>query len=136
MLSVTGNRAFTSGGYDPTIKVALGKDARNGFYVGGNLNFTSRSGIGGRFLQTAASISVDHELGKGFGAFWEVFGFNRLEKGGSTAWVGDVGVTRDLNRNAQMDVRVGRRLTAAGPGLYWGVGFVFRQIPGARWLRP
>jgi hypothetical protein len=130
ILSVpSGSKDFSSGGYDPTLKLALGKDLRKGFYVGGNVNFSSRSGPGGRFFQNAMSLSLDHELGHHFGAFWEVFGFQALEKGGPAAFIADTGVTRDINKNTQIDLRVGRRLSAAGPGLYWGMGIVVRQTP-------
>ena len=122
-----GNAEFSSGTYDPTLKVALGKDLTQGFSLGGNINFSSISTPDGRFLQTAFSASLGHSLGRGYSGYWEIFGFTPWEKNGSAAWIANTGITRSIGRNAQVDVRVGKRLTDCGPGWFWGAGMAFRQ---------
>jgi hypothetical protein len=129
-----GSSEFSSGDYDPTLKVALGKDLPKGFRIGGNVNFSSLTSDDGRFLQTAFSASLGHSLGHGLGAYWEFFGFTPWEKGGSAAWIANTGVTRSIGKNAQIDVRVGKSLTGSGPGWFWGMGVAFRQ-PGWQFLR-
>jgi hypothetical protein len=122
-----GSPDFSSGGYDPTLKVALGKDLPAGFSLGGNVNLSSINTPDGRFLQTAYSASVGHSLGRGFGGYWELFGFTPWEKDGSAAWIANAGITHSIGRNAQVDLRVGKRLTDAGPGWFWGIGLAVRE---------
>ncbi len=76
-----GSPFFSSGAWDPTLKIAIGKDLPKGFSASGNVDFSSLTTPEGRFLQTAWSVSVDHPLGRGFGAYWEVFGFTPWDKG-------------------------------------------------------
>jgi hypothetical protein len=122
-----GSAEFSSGGYDPTLKVALGKDLPKGFSLGGNVNFSSLNTPCDRFLQTALSASLGHSLGGGFRGYWEIFGFTPWEKDGSTAVIVNTGITRSIGKNAQVDIRVGKRLTESGPGWFWGMGVAFRQ---------
>ena len=122
-----GSPGFSSGGYDPTLKVVLGKDLPEGFSLGGNANFSSLTTPEGRFLKTAFSASLGHSLGRGFDAFWEIFGFAPWEKAGSPAWIAQTGVARSIGKNSQIDVRVGKRLTESGPGWFWGLGVAFRR---------
>jgi hypothetical protein len=122
-----GSPFFSSGAWDPTLKVALGKDLPQGFGATGNVNFSSLTTPEGRFFQTASSISVDHPLGNGFRAYWEVFGFTPWDKGATAAWIANTGITRSAGRNAQLDIRVGKRLTDVGPNWFWGVGVAFRK---------
>ena len=122
-----GSAYFSSGGYDPTVKVALGKDLARGFSVGGNVNFSSLNTPQGRFRQTAWSASLGHDVGRGFGAYWEVFGFVPWDKDGSAAWLANTGISRSIGKNVQFDVRVGKSLTDSGPNWFWGMGMAVRQ---------
>lgn len=123
----TGASAFSSGGYEPTIKFALDKDLIAGFTVGGNLNLSSLRTDTGRFIQRGYSLSLGHDLVAGFGGYWEVYGFTPWEEGSTTAWIGNTGLTHAVGKNAQLDVRVGKRMSGVGPDWFAGVGFVFRQ---------
>ena len=118
---------FSSSGYDPTVKLAWSRDLPAGFSLGGNVNFSSLTESEGRFLQTAASWSLGHDLPAGFGAYWEVFGFSPWEKGGKASWIANSGITHGLGKNAQIDVRGGKRMTEAGPNWFAGVGFAVRR---------
>lgn len=126
-----GCASFTSGAWDPTLKVALGKDFPKGFSLGGNVNLSSLTTPDGRFFQTALSASLGHSLGRGFGAYGEVFGFTPWDRGSTAAWIANTGVTRSLGRNAQVDIRFGKRLNSAGPNWFWGIGLAVRQPAGA-----
>lgn len=122
-----GSPFFSSGAWDPTLKIAIGKDLPKGFSASGNVDFSSLTTPEGRFLQTAWSVSVDHPLGRGFGAYWEVFGFTPWDKGSSAARIADTGITRSAGRNAQVDIRAGKRLSHVGSNWFWGVGVAFRK---------
>jgi hypothetical protein len=121
------NEHFSSLGYDPTIKLAWSRDLPKGFSLGGNLNYSSLTENNGRFLQTAASWSLGHDLKAGFGAYWEVFGFSPWEKGGKVSWIANSGITHGVGKNAQIDVRAGKRMTEVGPNWFVGVGFAVRR---------
>ena len=121
------NEHFSSSGYDPAIKLAWSRDLPAGFSFGGNVNFSSLTENDGRFLQSAASWSLGHDLPAGFGAYWEVFSFSPWEKGGSASWIANSGITHGLGKNAQIDVRGGKRMTEAGPNWFVGVGFAVRR---------
>jgi hypothetical protein len=123
----TGGANFSSRGYDPTVKLALEKDLMRGFTLGGNLNLSSFQTPEGRFRQTAFSASLGHELGAGFGAYWEVFGFSPWEKGGAAAVIVNTGISHGIGKRAQVDVRVGRRITEAGPDWFFGMGMAIRE---------
>lgn len=126
----TGHHLFSSGGYDPTVKLAWSKSLPWKFDVGGNFNVSSLSTPEGRFLQTATSVSFGHDLAAGFGGYWEVFGFSPIDKDSASAWIANTGLTHGIGRNAQLDVRVGRRITAEGPDVFFGFGLAFRRPTG------
>jgi hypothetical protein len=123
----SGGAVFTSGGVDPTLKVALAKQFPKGFSLGGNVILSSLSTSAGRYFQNGLSASLGHSLGCKMDGFWEVFGFTPLDKGGTSAWIADTGITRPIGKNAQIDIRVGKNWTEAGPGWFWGLGLAFRH---------
>jgi hypothetical protein len=128
ILSVpTGASAFSSGHYEPTVKLAVSKDAPLGFSIGANFNVSSLSGESSRYAQRAASVTLGHALFAGFGGYWEVFAISPWEQGSGTAWVGNTGVSHAIGENVQLDVRVGKRMTSVGPNWFAGVGFAVRQ---------
>jgi hypothetical protein len=123
-----GSDAFTSGGYDPTVKLTWSRDLARGFGLGGNVIVSSITDDGARFTQTAVSASLGHGLGEGWGGFWELYGASALSRDGNSAWLFDTGVTRALGTNAQIDVSVGRGLTEDAPDWFIGVGFSIRGL--------
>ena len=122
-----GSPDFSSGDYDPGLKVALGKDLPKGFSLGGNVNVSSLTTPDGRFLQTAFSASLGHGLRRGFRGYWEIFGLTPWQNAGSAAWLANAGVTHSIGKHAQIDARAGKRLTDVGPDWFWGFGMAFRQ---------
>lgn len=127
----SGSSQFTSGGYEPGVKIALARDLPANFTLGSNINFNSLIGESGRFLQKTYTASLGHGLGRGFGGYWEVYSVGPWDTG--RAWIANSGVTHMMGENAQWDFRVGRRLTAEGPDWFVGGGFVFRQRPRFAW---
>jgi len=122
----TGSAAMTSGAYDPTLKLTYAKTLGRGFELSGNVNFSRVTDGAEVFGQRAYSVSVGHDLAGGWGAYWEAYGFSRLEKDGAAAWTLDTGVSRGLGRNMQIDIEAGRGITAAAPDWFVGAGFALR----------
>jgi hypothetical protein len=122
----TGSDGFTTGGYDPTVKLVLARDLPRGFGLGGNLIFASITEDSHRFTQTSMSVSLGHDLAAGWGGFWELYGASALSRDGGRAWLFDTGVTHTFGKNVQIDVSVGRGLTADAPDWFLGAGFAIR----------
>jgi len=125
----SGSAAFSSGGYDPTIKLTWARDLPHGFGLSGNFNYSSVT-EGERFNQGEAMASLGHDLGGGWAGFWELYGATALERDGSAAWLVDTGITHPLGGNAQFDVSVGRGLNRAAPNWFLGIGFSMRGLIG------
>jgi len=123
-----GSNDFTTGGYDPTIKFALGRSLPRGFGIGGNLIVSSVTEDTHRFTQTSVSASLAHALGEHWGGFWELYGASALSRDGGRAWLFDTGVTHTLGDNVQIDVSVGRGLTTDAPDWFIGAGFAIRGL--------
>ena len=122
----TGSHLFSSGSYDPTLKLAFSGDLPHGFSLGGNVNFSSLDSESGRTLQKAFSASLGHSIGAGFDAYWEIYGFSPWDETGA-AWIANTGIARGVGTNAQWDLRVGKKITEAGPDWFVGAGFAFRR---------
>jgi hypothetical protein len=122
----TGATGFSSGGVDPTLKIAWGRDMPAGFDVSGNVNFMSVTDDVGRFTQRALSVSVGHDVIAGFGGFIEAYTFTPMERGERSGVTLDWGVSRLIGRDFQFDVEAGRGLTAAAPDWFVGAGFALR----------
>ena len=125
-----GKREFSSGHHDPSVKLTWAKDGPVGFALSGNMNFASLSDETGRMSQQAATLSVGHDLGKGFAGYWEVYSFSREEREGPRVTVFQMGLTHGVGESAQLDVSVARRMTSAGPDWVVSTGFVIRHSLG------
>jgi hypothetical protein len=123
----SGSRTYSSRGFDPTLKIAWSKTLARGFSLGGNVNFSSGTTDDGRFTQRAFSWSLSHELPAGLSAYWEIFGFSPWDCGTGAAWVANTGVSRQTGKSTRMDVRVGKRITNAGPDWFVGMGVAIRK---------
>jgi hypothetical protein len=121
-----GSNDFTTGGYDPTIKLSLARDLPRGFGIGGNVIVSSVTEDGTRFTQTSVTASLAHGFGDKWGGFWELYGANRLSRDGGRAWLFDTGITHTFGENVQIDLSVGRGLTQDAPDWFIGAGFAIR----------
>jgi outer membrane putative beta-barrel porin/alpha-amylase len=121
-----GSAPFSSGGVDPTVKVAMARALPAGFDLSGNVNVSSVTDGDARFTQTAWSASFGHDLVKGWGGYWELYGFSAVERGGSAAWTFNTGVSHLVGPNRQFDMSVGYGLTEAAPNWFVSAGFSIR----------
>jgi len=127
-----GRSGFTSGAYDPTVKLAWAKGLPKGFHAAGNFNVSSLTEDGGRFVQRAASLCIEHNLPGGLVAYWENYNIwpRHRTAGRETMW--NSGLFRGIGKNAQIDVEVARCFASVVPHWFVGAGLVVR-LPGALW---
>lgn len=130
-----GEDAFTSFGYDPTVKFAWSKSLPRGYSAGGNVNLSSLTDERGRFFQNALSLGFDHELARGLDGFWEAYTIRPVERGGGAIWTFETGVAYSVGSNAAMDVSVGRQITPFASCWSVSMGFAIRNPAGFRLRR-
>jgi hypothetical protein len=128
----TGTEAFTSGGYDPSMKITWARELPAGFGLTGNVNWGSVSDEAGRFSQEALSFSLGHSLGAGWAGYAEIYGFSRLERDGDRAITFNGGFARPVGDTIQFDIEAGRGLTSGAPDWFVGFGFAIRGPIGRR----
>lgn len=128
----TGTAAFTSGGYDPSMKITWARELPAGFGLTGNVNWGSVSDDAGRFNQESLSLSLGHDLVAGWAGYAEIYGFSRLERDGARAITVNGGVARPVGDTIQFDIEAGRGLTSGAPDWFVGFGFAIRGPIGRR----
>lgn len=118
----TGAKGYTSGGYDPGVKLALARSLPSGFSAGGNVQLGSVTAGDERTLQHALSAVLARGFSGGWSAFGEVY---RLSAGSGAAAASsvDAGLARVVGSNLQVDLSVGRGIN--GPATDWFVAFGF-----------
>lgn len=122
----TGSDTMSSATVDPTLKFTWAKDLPNSFGLSGNYNVSRLGDDLGRYTEHALSLSLGHDLAGGWAGYWETYGFMPKGRPGSTAWTVNTGVTHGIGGNAQVDLEVGRGVTAAAPDWFVGVGVGIR----------
>jgi hypothetical protein len=120
----TASRGFGSDHYDPGFKLAAAHDLPHGFGLSGTFNAADASTGSGRSWQHEVSVSLDHALGRGLGAYGEVDG---AFAGSGCACSVDGGITVALGANGQLDVEAGRGLRGAAQIWFVGAGVVIRR---------
>ena len=125
----TGKAGVTSGTVDPTLKCTWSADLPRGFDVSGNVNIERLGDDIGRYTESALTFSLGKGLGERWGAYWEAFGFLPKGRPGNAAWTVDSGITRTFGSNLQLDVEVGRGITAAAPDWFISGGIGLRTAP-------
>lgn len=123
-----GNRQFTSYSFVPGVKLSLQKDLPGGFGASGNLSWTSWKDDMGRYAENVQSLSVDHDVGFGFGVFAEGYRRRAQDREGPTQYILDGGVSRAINRHVMVDVSFGRVLESGPHGWFFGFGIAFRNF--------
>lgn len=124
----TGGAAFSSGSYDPTVKIAFAKSLPAGLSVGGNVQVASTTVDSDRVLQQALSAAAARGFGRGWSLFGEVYRVTAAPDGPATTSV-DAGVSRIVGTNLQLDVSVGRGISRAATDWFVAFGFAVRR-PG------
>jgi hypothetical protein len=118
-----GDAGLSSQGADPTVKVTWGRGLPAGFWLGGNVNFSWLTEGGSHFSQQALSLSVNHDIGRGWGGYLEVYGFSRMTRGEGGGITVNGGVSRQFAGRVQIDMEAGRGLTQEAPDSFVGAGF-------------
>ena len=124
----TGDEPFSSGGVDPSFRVAFAHELSPRLSVGYNLGAAwesspSRPDREASVLYTLAlGIGVTDRLG----AFVEVFGDRRTAAGAAAGVSMDGGLTFLLTETVQIDVSVGRGLHGPTADAFFGTGLSFR----------
>lgn len=131
----TGSDAMSSNTVDPTVKFTWAKDLPKDFGLSGNYNVSRLGDELGRYTEHALSLSLGHDLMGGWGGYWETYGFMPQGRPGSAAWTVNTGVTHGIGGNAQVDLEVGRGVTAAAPDWFVGVGLGLRTSALRSFLR-
>ena len=120
----TASPGFGSAHYDPGFKVAAGRGLPRGFGLSGTFNAADPAGDAGRAWQREISVSLDHGVGGGVGAYGEVDGAFAGTGCGCSV---DGGVTVPIGTDGQFDVEMGRRVHGAAQDWFVGAGFVIRR---------
>ncbi len=128
----TGADGVSSGSVDPTVKFTWATTLPKDFGLSGNVNLSRLGDELGRYTEQALSFSLGHGLPAGWGGYWEAYGFMPQGSDRASAWTLNTGVTHSIGGNAQLDLEIGRGVTAAAPDWFVGVGVGIRTAA----LRP
>lgn len=123
-----GSAAFTSGGYDPTIKLALGRTIGPAYLLYSTLQAASVTDAAGRFTQRGASIALSRTLPAGWGTYGELFVVTPCVRGAAAAGNFDGGVVRTVGRNVQVDAWIAHGLNDVATNWSYGVGIAVRHV--------
>ncbi|MCC6537812.1 MAG: transporter [Bryobacterales bacterium] len=121
-----GHNRFTSGGWDPEVKLCWAKEVPAGFAVSGNFNFSSVTDSDGRLWNRAVSLSAGHDLAFGLAGYFEWYDLS-YDRGQGHGSLVNGGITRGIGKNAQVDVEVGHTISGNSPGWFASIGFVVRR---------
>ena len=122
----TNESGKSSGDVDPELKFLWGYALTDRLSLSGNFNIALPSDEVGRFIQSAASLSLGYSLTDRLGSYVEYYGFFLSERRGDAAHYLNGGFAFRLTENVQFDVRVGTGLNDAADDFFTGVGFAFR----------
>lgn len=125
----TGASAFREDDLQPEAILALAIDLTDNLKLGSNLGYARASDGGERFNQFFGSVSLGVELTERAAAYFEFYGFTRVDAAttdGERFFNG--GLTYLINDDFQLDARAGVGLNndAAGPDYFFGFGFARR----------
>lgn len=124
----TGARRVAERKWQPEAVLATGFDVSEGKSISFNLGYARPTDGGARFSQIFGSTSLGFDLSDKWGAFAELYVFNRTTPGGPAQKYADTGLTYLANPNLQFDARVGFGLGnhTAGPDYFYGAGVAQR----------
>lgn len=125
----TGSGGFTSGGYDPTLKVIADRDLPGRIAMSANLVLSWVSDERQRVSEQSVSGSFARAFGDTWSGFAEIYRASATAPDGATVWIADVGAMRAVGTRVQIDVSVGRGFSDAAPDWFIGAGVAFRGVP-------
>ena len=123
----TGSTAFSSGGYDPSLRFLWSKSLPRDWSVAGNLVFSDVTIEENRRAAAGASLSTGHPLVHSASWFAELFGNATNDEG--SLWRLDGGVAIPVRSDFQIDVSGGRTLATGPSAWFLGAGISARHRP-------
>jgi hypothetical protein len=122
----TGSSAMTSSDWQPRVSLAASWTLSPSTSLGTNLGSAWLSDGGERFDSTWVSAFVSEGLTARTAAFLEVYGINREQPDGPSKFALQAGVTYLPDPDVQLDARIAKGLSDAGPDFLLGLGATWR----------
>lgn len=122
----TGSANVGAGDVEPELVLLWAYDVSDRFAVAGNVGIAVPTDAGDRFFQTFASLSFAYGLTEKLGAYAEYFGIYPNTEDSDAAHSVNVGFTYLINKDFQIDVRVGAGLNEEADDFFTGIGFSWR----------
>lgn len=122
----SGSAGKSSGDVDPEMKLAWELALAERVGLAGNVNIGVPTDERGRFVQTAASITVGVEWTPYLSSYVEYFGIYPNERGADAAHYLDGGLAIPISADVQLDLRAGVGLNEEADDLFVGAGISVR----------
>jgi hypothetical protein len=122
----SGSPNQTVGDVEPSAALLWSHSLGERLSLAGQFIIAAPIGDEGRFVQTAASISLGVALTERWGAYFEYFGFYPNTERTDSAHSLNGGVTYLITDNFQVDMRAGFGLNEEADDFFSGVGFAWR----------
>ncbi|HWI19471.1 MAG TPA: transporter [Vicinamibacterales bacterium] len=121
-----GATAFSSGSYDPSLKVAFGRSLPRRVSIGGNLQLASTTLNGRRVFQHAISAAAARAVTARWSVFGEVYRISTAPGAPAITSV-DAGVSRIVGNHLQLDASAGRGISRTATDWFVALGFAVRR---------
>jgi len=122
----SGTAGLSSGDVDPEVKLLWAYDLTDRLGLAGNLNVGAPTEDAHRFVQASGSVTLGVSLTESLGSYVEYFGFYPNAYGSDCAHYANGGFTYLLNKDCQIDIRVGVGLNEEADDFFTGIGFALR----------
>ncbi len=119
-----GSRAFSSSGYDPSLRLLWSRSLPRSFGLSGNVNVASFKVDDDRITGSAASLGLAHPLTESSSWFVELFGDFAQ---GDAIWQLDGGVAVVTSDDFQIDISGGRTLQSGPSAWFAAAGITLRH---------
>jgi hypothetical protein len=123
----SGNSEFRSDAWQPSAVFSVSWNLSPSVSLGSNLGYGRPADDDERFNTVWLTAALGVGLSEATSMFFELYGFEREERRGPSTATFQTGVTHLLNSDLQLDARVARRLTDAGPDFLIGFGVSWRH---------
>lgn len=120
----TGSRRVAERRYQPQAILAASSQLSKRAELVLNAGIGRPTSDGERFTQSIAAAALRYDVTPKVNAFFEIYGFNRLEEGGDSQKFAAGGLVYLINRQTSLYGRVGSGLRndLGGPDRYYGLG--------------
>ncbi len=119
----SGSSSFREHTAQSLFKLCLGWELTPKWEMGVNFNYSYVSQGGDRFDQFATSLTLGYTWSKRISTFYEIYGFvpGGFQAGNNTYT--DTGIAYLVDKNTQLDARIGFGLNGIGKDYFLGAGF-------------